>query len=110
LATLGLPVITGLTARTLLPVPVLVTETSPLEASVATADDAVNEDMTGCAVKVATPVIAAVVATARVLVDVSEVAVIAAGRVTLPVKSPTKPLVLYTGPWKWVLAMRITPI
>ena len=50
----------GEVARTLLPVPVLVTLTRPLLASVATALEAVSEDNTGCAVNVATPVTASV--------------------------------------------------
>ena len=40
---------------TLLPVPVLVTLTRPLEASVATAVEAVKLENIGCALKVATP-------------------------------------------------------
>ena len=57
----------GLVASTLLPVPVLVTETKPLLASVATADEAVNELTIGWAVKVATPV------TPKVVLKVPEV-------------------------------------
>ena len=59
---------------TLLPVPVLVTDTKPLLASVATALDAVRELRMGCAVSVATPVTASVpdkVALAPPMVPVS---------------------------------------
>jgi len=45
----------GEVANTLLPVPVLVTLTKPLEASVATALDAVKLEKIGCALKVAIP-------------------------------------------------------
>ena len=47
--------IVGVVASTLLPVPVLVTLTSPLDASVATALDAVRLEKIGCALNVATP-------------------------------------------------------
>ena len=60
-------VIAALVARTLLPVPVLVTLTSPLEASVATAEDAVRLDRIGWAVKVATPVTLSVPDTFRLV-------------------------------------------
>jgi hypothetical protein len=47
--------IVGPVPSTLLPVPVLVTLTRPLEASVATAVEAVKLENIGCALKVATP-------------------------------------------------------
>jgi hypothetical protein len=84
----------GDTDITLLPVPVLVTEIKPFEASVATADDAVSEENIGCAVNVETPVKVDVVFTTRV------VSVKPVGRIILPVISPTKPLAEYTGPVK----------
>jgi hypothetical protein len=59
--------IVGLVPNTLLPVPVLVTLTSPLEASVATALEAVRLEKIGCALKVATPVTLAVVPTNKAL-------------------------------------------
>ena len=49
------PEIVGPVANTLLPVPVLVTLTRPLDASVATALDAVRLEKIGCALNVATP-------------------------------------------------------
>jgi hypothetical protein len=57
----------GLVANTLFPEPVFVTLTSPFDASVATADDAVNELRIGCAVNVAIPV------TPKVVLNVPDV-------------------------------------
>jgi hypothetical protein len=60
--------IVGPVPNTLLPVPVLVTLTRPLEESVATAVDAVKLENIGCALKVATPVTPKVVPTFSALV------------------------------------------
>jgi hypothetical protein len=68
----------GLVANTLLPEPVLVTLTSPLLESVATAEEAVNEDNIGCAVNVATPV------TPKVVLSVALVPEIAPENTVLP--------------------------